>query len=870
MAPDVIFPIWIGLFLTLLLLGVLAGAVAGAVAAYRKNPQSAPFLIAVLVTVALVPFIGLGMLAAHEPKITLPGIAAIVILVIVAAVFGAAAVLTTTRPQGKPKPFGSRPAAPPRHETFPVWVVLLPIPVLFVLFLVAAYVLVRAPGVSVGGLCLTFFMLATSGALVAAVLLVGKQKQRPAHARARAAEAFSREPVPARPQGRAQPHACPECGDALSASSPEGLCPRCLLSAGLGSPDFASPPERPGGTTPHPAPFVAPSPDELAPHFPQLQILELIGQGGMGAVYKARQIKLDRIVALKILPPEWGKDPAFAERFTREARTLARLSHPNIVGVHDFGEADGLYYLLMEFVDGLNLRQILQAGRLGPQQALALIPQICDALQYAHEEEVVHRDIKPENILLDRRGRVKIADFGLAKLLGRPRAEFTLTGSHQVMGTLDYMAPEQRQSPLEIDHRADIYSLGVVFYEMLTGELPLGRFAPPSEKAPVDARLDEVVFRALERDPGRRYQRASEVKTDVEAISGGLAPATGGALTGGDADGESEAVSHQVQGPAAGLLLSGILMPVAWVVIMCIAFCTMPGWMFWRGDAVGMFLLMIVLNGVLGGIMIAGASAMRRCQSYELAVIASLLAVLPLTNIVFLLSLPMGIWALWVLLRPDIRKAFARQLRRSASTHPSPAVIRQRLTWPAAALLFTGILQCLCQLFLGLAAAVAASFTYEAIAGGHLDLGSALRSGTVDEWALLATVLAMVAALAWTVFGLWIGASMIRAAARMTRLESYRLTLRGSILAMIPCSWASVLTVPVGIWAFIVLRDPEVEAAFAGGGQPAASAQPGLVQPAHQPTGPVRRRMRAFLRSMRTLLYSSPQNSSSPAASERS
>ena len=139
----------------------------------------------------------------------------------------------------------------------------------------------------------------------------------------------------------------------------------------------------------------------------------------MGAVYQARQLKLDRLVAIKILPPEWGRDPAFAERFAREARALARLNHPQIVGVHDFGEAGGLYYLIMEFVDGVNLRQLLRAGQLQPRQALAIVPQVCDALQYAHEEGIVHRDIKPENILLDKRGRVKIADFGLAKLMRR-------------------------------------------------------------------------------------------------------------------------------------------------------------------------------------------------------------------------------------------------------------------------------------------------------------------------------------------------------------------------------------------------------------------------------------------------------------------
>ncbi len=147
----------------------------------------------------------------------------------------------------------------------------------------------------------------------------------------------------------------------------------------------------------------------------------------------------------------------------------------------------------MEFVDGLNLRGLIRKGQLKPEEALRIVPQICEALQYAHDEGIIHRDIKPENILLDRRGNVKIADFGLAKLLGTMSPDSALTGSRQVIGTLRYMAPEQMETPLAVDHRADIYSLGVVFYEMLTGELPLGRFAPPSKKVQVDVRLDEVV-----------------------------------------------------------------------------------------------------------------------------------------------------------------------------------------------------------------------------------------------------------------------------------------------------------------------------------------------------------------------------------------
>jgi serine/threonine protein kinase/capsular polysaccharide biosynthesis protein len=275
-------------------------------------------------------------------------------------------------------------------------------------------------------------------------------------------------------------------------------------------------PQVPGGKGPG---FVPPPVGELAKLFPQLELIELVGQGGMGAVYKARQPGLDRFVALKILPPIAAGDPGFAERFNREARALARLNHPNIVNVHDFGRAGSLHYLIMEFVDGGNLRQVEAAGRLTPEQALAIVPQICEALQFAHNEGIVHRDIKPENILLDKKGRVKITDFGIAKMLGLSGGSPPLTGVRDVVGTPHYMAPEQLEKPQTVDHRADIYSLGVVFYEMLTGQLPLGKFAPPSRKVHVDVRLDEVVLRALEQEPEMRYQQASQVKTAVETIT---------------------------------------------------------------------------------------------------------------------------------------------------------------------------------------------------------------------------------------------------------------------------------------------------------------------------------------------------------------
>jgi serine/threonine protein kinase len=286
-----------------------------------------------------------------------------------------------------------------------------------------------------------------------------------------------------------------------------------------------------------PSGFTPPDIGELAAKFPQLEILEFVGKGGMGAVYKARQKELDRIVALKILPPTIGSDPAFADRFAREARALARLNHPGIVTIYDFGRADGLFYFLMEFVDGVNLRQLLQNGRVSPREALAIVPQICDALQFAHDQGIVHRDIKPENILLDRRGRVKVADFGLAKLIGAASepaatgatgtASPTQTESGKIMGTPNYMAPEQKENFGEVDHRADIYALGVVFYQMLTGELPGKSIEPPSKKIQIDARLDEVVLRALEKKPELRFQQASMLKTQMETIAQTPPPAPG-------------------------------------------------------------------------------------------------------------------------------------------------------------------------------------------------------------------------------------------------------------------------------------------------------------------------------------------------------
>ncbi len=441
-----------------------------------------------------------------------------------------------------------------------------------------------------------------------------------------------------------------------------------------------------------------PAIQDLAPLFPQLEILEFLGRGGMGAVYKARQKDLDRFVALKVLPTWGGADPGFAERFTREAQALAKLSHPNIVAVHDFGRCGTYHYFIMEYVDGVNLRQVERSGGLAPRQALAIVPQICEALQYAHDKGIVHRDIKPENILLDREGKVKIADFGLAKLLGRC-PDFTLTWPDHVVGTPHYMAPEQVEHPSEVDHRADIYSLGVVFYEMLTGELPLGRFAPPSRKVQIDVRLDEVVLRALEKEPEQRYQQARDVRTEVETIvSTPLVPSAG--QQPGDAMREN--ARRRIRYPAIGLRISAILElgPVLQPVAMAVAAIT-------RMYPPPLFVvLMCVLSSIAPVLVLIGATKMERLSSYRWSIVACVLGfVPPLSTLVgmplaglslfgWLLGIIFAVWALVTLSQAEIKDAF--HVRGSHPSPPrdgpaSPAYANGESRWPAVVALSTTV-----------------------------------------------------------------------------------------------------------------------------------------------------------------------------------
>lgn len=298
---------------------------------------------------------------------------------------------------------------------------------------------------------------------------------------------------------------CPSCGAPLVAG-PGGLtCAACLLRLALG-------PAEPVRM----APMDVLEPAVLQPWFPDLEILEVLGMGGMGVVYKVRQPTLDRLAALKVLPKSLVGQHGFRDRFEREARTLAALVHPNIVTIHDFGERGGHYFLLMEYVGGGDLARLLAAGNLSGRQALALVPPLCDALQCAHEHGVIHRDIKPANILLDDQGRVKIADFGVAKILGQAGTD--AGANDYLLGTPAYMAPEERSAPQTADHRADIYSLGVLIYEMLTGRSPGTPPDPPSRHCRIDHRIDDIVMRALAADPDNRQQHIEDLRKSLEKI----------------------------------------------------------------------------------------------------------------------------------------------------------------------------------------------------------------------------------------------------------------------------------------------------------------------------------------------------------------
>lgn len=260
-----------------------------------------------------------------------------------------------------------------------------------------------------------------------------------------------------------------------------------------------------------------PAPEDLSLQLPGYEFQALLGSGGMGAVYKAHHLNLDRSVAIKVLPYKLSRlDTEFADQFKQEARTMAKLSHPGIVSVYDAGMTDsGFLYFVMEYVEGTDVSQMLLVKkRLPTGHALAITAHVCDALSYAHSHGVVHRDIKPANIMVSHEGRVKVADFGLARF-GTDGSE---EGAVVTMGTPYFVAPEALTIGMSVDHRADIYALGVMLYDMLTGEIPQDDFQPPSALTGCDPRFDQIVNKAMQVDVRLRFQSVDEMRTALNEI----------------------------------------------------------------------------------------------------------------------------------------------------------------------------------------------------------------------------------------------------------------------------------------------------------------------------------------------------------------
>nr|MBN2278147.1 serine/threonine protein kinase [candidate division Zixibacteria bacterium] len=258
------------------------------------------------------------------------------------------------------------------------------------------------------------------------------------------------------------------------------------------------------------------------PEIKDYEIISKIGQGGIAEIFKARQISLNRYVAIKILFPNLISDPDIVKRFDQESVTIAHLNHPNIVHVIDKGETDGRYYFIMEFVDGVSFKDLINSEKYSIKEKLEVIIMVLKALDYAHKNGVIHRDIKPANILVDKQGNAQVADFGIAHIVHKPDHE--MTSSDVVMGTFAYMSPEQKISSAHVTPAADLYPVGIIIYEILTGQRPSGHFKLPGELNPqISGKFDDIIKKCLAQDPRDRYQKAVELKNDIlNVISGSI------------------------------------------------------------------------------------------------------------------------------------------------------------------------------------------------------------------------------------------------------------------------------------------------------------------------------------------------------------
>ena len=261
------------------------------------------------------------------------------------------------------------------------------------------------------------------------------------------------------------------------------------------------------------APTDAPVKDEKQVRIGEYLVTGKIGQGGIAEIFRGRQESLARDVAIKILSPNLLSDADIVRRFERESMVIAQLNHPNIVHVIDRGKAGTRYYFVMEYVDGASLREVIDSSRIPLETKLDMIVQVCKALDYAHKNGVIHRDIKPTNILVDKQGNARVADFGIAQIIGMSDTE--MTGSDIIMGTVAYMSPEQKISSTNVDQTTDIYAIGIMLYEILTGRKPQGHFKLPSETDPNLRGFDDIILKTLAQEPRDRYQSAVELKDAI-------------------------------------------------------------------------------------------------------------------------------------------------------------------------------------------------------------------------------------------------------------------------------------------------------------------------------------------------------------------